>query len=463
MKKVLSILLVLLLALSTVACTAKMEAPATSQEAPAPAAGSTETTQTVEATTEEEPVTITFATSLYVEEPHQLAIDALIEAYKEVRPNVTIEIYGAGYADYWNNVTTEIMAGNEADITQLYSENIVTYHELRPEGVFEDLAPYMEGKGIEEKMTGQELCTFDGQTLGLSNYAYGTSGLFYRKSMLAEAGIDPESIKTWDDFYEASKKLTHGDQYAMGILTSSHAFVCSEWSRQLARVVSNGLYFADGETGPYTADRINVNSPANVWAAEQWQKYLLEDKLGKPAPDKKDSREYFWNGIAAFCHDGPWFIGMTEASYPEVMDDMGLIPNFAVEYEGVTYKPNPTNYVMVTCLSKNCENKDEAWAFMEWMTSEEAAAIVQDCGMIPSNKAFASSDEYVSTHELAGTFNSFLDSTYTTLISDPPIAQLNELTQIMVDATQAMFAAGEDCQTVLDKAAEDCKAVMNRE
>jgi len=460
MKKILSIILVLCLALSLVACGKSQEnTQSAGEDITETSAGTSKTTETSET---EKPVTITLATSLYVEEPHQAAIDKLIEAYKKIKPNVTVEIYGAGYADYWDNITTEIMAGNEADITHMYSENIATYHDLRPEGVFEDLTPYMKGKGLEEKMTGQELCTYKDQILALSNYAYGTTGLFYRKSMLEEAGIDPESIRTWDDFYEASKKLTHGNQYAMGILTSSHAFVVSEWCRQLARVVSGGLYFPNGESGPYTADRINVNSPENLWAAEQWQKYLLVDKLGKPAPDKKDAREYFWNGICAFCHDGPWFIGMTESSYPEVMDDMGLIPNFDVVYNGKTYKPNPTNYVVVSCLSKNCENKDEAWSFMEWMTTEEAAKIIQDCGMIPSNKEYASSEEYTSTHELAGIFNSFLDDRYTTLVSDPSIPQLGELNQIMIDACQEMFSGGKDCKTVLDKAAEKCKEVMNK-
>lgn len=407
-------------------------------------------------------VTLTFTTSVYVEEPHQVAIDKLVEAYKVIAPNVTIEIYGAGYADYWDNLTSEIMAGNEADIMQMYPSQIATYNALRAEGVFVPLDDSIAGKGYEEALVGQDECILDGQTLALSSYAYGTTGIFYRKSMLEAANINPADIQTWDDFVEASRKLSNGEQYAMGILTSSHTFVVSEWCRMLARPVSNGLYFPDGESGPYEADRINVNSPENVWAAKQWQNYLVTEKLGKDAPDKKDSREYFWNGICAFNHDGPWFIGMTEESYPELMEDIGLMPIPAVVYEGTTYKPNPTKYSLVAGISKNCENYEEALAFLEWMGSEDAAQYIQDCGMIPSNKAFSSSKEYASTHELAGVFNSFLDNNYTTLVADPAIPQLGELEKVMVDATQAMFAAGEDCQTALDQAATECKEIMER-
>lgn len=409
-----------------------------------------------------QPLTLTFATSLYVEEPHQRALDKLLEMYKQVAPHVTVEIYGAGYANYWDNMTTEVMAGNEADIMQMYPDNVATYQALRPEGTFVNLDPYFEGTQLKELLIGQDACVFDGQSLAISNYAYGTTGLFYRKSMLQEAGIDPASLVTWDDFKAASKLLTHDDQYAMGILTSSHAFVVSEWVRQLARIPSNGFYFPDGEAGPYTADRINVNSDAVKWAAKEWQDYLLVDKCGKPAPDKKDSREYFWHGVAAFNHDGPWFIGMTEAAYPELMEDIGLIPVPAVVYEGQTYKANPSNYPIVCSVSKNCENPQEAFDFLAWMATDEAQRVIADCGMIPANREFSSSDEYAKNHQLATIFNSFIGNQYGKLINDPPIAQLQALQQVMIDACQAIFAGGQDVSTVLDEAAEACKAVMNK-
>jgi ABC-type glycerol-3-phosphate transport system substrate-binding protein len=226
-----------------------------------------------------EPVTISFATSVYVEEPHQAAIDALIEAFNTAHPDIKVEVYGAGYADYWDNVTTEIMGGNEADIMQVYPENVASYNALREGGVFEDLSQYMGDKDYKTLLTGQDMCEFDGKTLALSNYAWGNTALFYRKSILEKVGIDPTTIKTWDDFVNASKILKENGIYGMGVVNSSHGFVVSEWARMLARQVSNGLYFPDGEKGPYTADNIQINNEANVWAAQQWQLGLAEQRL----------------------------------------------------------------------------------------------------------------------------------------------------------------------------------------
>ena len=103
----------------------------------------------------------------------------------------------------------------------------------------------------------------------------------------------------------------------------------------------------------------------------------------------------FWNGEVPFNMDGPWFVGMSKERDESLMDDIGIIPQFDVAYEGETYKPNPTNYPLVTMISKNCEHPDEAYAFLEWMTTDEAQALIADCGMIPSNTDYSTSDEYI--------------------------------------------------------------------
>jgi ABC-type glycerol-3-phosphate transport system substrate-binding protein len=406
-------------------------------------------------------VTITLATSVYVEDPHRKAMDALLEAYKKIAPNVTVEIYGAGWNNYWDNVTTEIMGNNEADIMQIYPENVATYHNLRQGGVFMDLKQFMGGENYTGKLTGQDMCEFNGEALALSNYAWGTTGLFYRKSILSANGIDPAGIKTWNDFVSASAKLKQKGIFGLGIITSSHSFVVSEWARMLGRVVSGGLYLPNGEKGPFTADTIQVNNAANVWAAGQWQDYLVKKEYGKTAPDAKDKREYFYNGLAAFCYDGPWFVGMISEYDAALMNDVGIIPAPAVEYNGTVHKPNPTMYPLVMALSKNCKFPKEAWAFINWMASDEAQRIVAPCGMIPASVQYSTSAEYKANYPASSLFAEFLSS-YAPQVADPFIPQQGELSQIMINAAQEMFASGKDCKTVLDQAAEKCKAVMTR-
>ena len=410
----------------------------------------------------EGPVRISFATSVYVEPPHQAVIDELIRTYGEKNPNVVIEVYGAGWSNFWDNMTTEILSNNEADIVQMYPPNIAQYHALRPEGTFWSMDERVRGTALETDLVGQEFSAYEGEYLALSNYAWGTTALFYRKSMLEAAGVDPGAIKSMEDFRQASLKLTEGDRTGFGVVVSSHSFVVSEWARFLARAASGGLYFPN-EAGPYTAARINVDDPANVWAAEWWQQMLLSDRSALAMKNKKPIRELFWNGKMAFNLDGPWFIGMTEVRDPSLFDDIGLIPQPYVEYGGTLHRPNPTMYPLVAAISNNSKHKEEAWDFLEWMASPEAQEIIAKCGMIPNSRSYVRDSDYESGYPFAYRFFDFIENDYDPLVADPSIPQIGELQQVMIEATQLIFSSlDESPEAVLQDAAEKMKAIMNR-
>lgn len=403
----------------------------------------------------EEEVNLVITTSLYVEEAHQAALDALIAAYKQVKPNVTITVYGADYTQYWDNLTTEIIAGTEPDIMQMYQDNVSRYDSLRLGGTFLDLTPYIEGTDLE-KLTSQEYCKVGDQYKAISSYAASTSAIFYRKSLLEAAGIDPESIKTMDDLREACIKLTDDTHCGMSIVCASHSFTANEWARMIARPISGGVYFTGNEgvdTG-YTAENINANSPANVWAAEFWTKLILEDKCVRLTNTKGAGRELFWNGEVAFNHDGSWFVGMTEARDPELMNDMGIIPVPQVVYNGETYKANPTLYAVVSCVSSASKHPQEAIDFLTWMASPDGQAVLEVSGMVPSNSQYCIDSNYAERNPLNYQIAEYQNSVYAdVLVSDPAIPEQAELQNILVDACQEIFTGAVSAQEGLDQAA----------
>ena len=417
-----------------------------------------------------EKITLTFETSVYVEAPHKKAIDLLVKAYNEAHPNVNIVVHGADYENFWDKLATEVIAGTQGDIVQVYPENIATYNSLVSDGAFLNLDPYIKGKDLETKLVGQELTKLNGSYYAISNYAWGTTGIFYRKSLFEKAGINPDNIKTLDDFKAAAEKLgadTNNDgkidQYGFASVVGSHPFVASEWYRLVARPVSNGIYFPDGESGPYTADRINVNSEANVWAAQWWQDFIANEKITPPGTrDKKVGREMFWDGKAAMNMDGPWFIGMTRERDAKLLEDLGLMPQPAIVYEGKTYKPNPTMYPLVAMISKKAKHPEEAWKFLEWMASPEAQKLIAVSGMIPSNKDYIATDDYKKENALAFKFFDFMEKYYAPAVMDPPIPQQGQLSQIMVEAAQDMFVGRKDVKTVMEQAEKNMKNAMNK-
>ncbi|MCS7458567.1 sugar ABC transporter substrate-binding protein [Paenibacillus doosanensis] len=417
----------------------------------------------------EKTVTLTFETSLYAEAPHKKAIDTLISMYNEKNPNVKITVHGADYENFWDKLTTEIIAGTQGDIVQVYPENIATYHSLVDGGAFVNLDSYIKGKDLEKKLVGQELSKVDGSYYAISNYAWGNTGIFYRKSLFEKAGIDPGSVRTLEDFKNAATKLgvdTNGDgkldQYGFASVVGSHPFVASEWYRLVARPVSGGIFFPDGEAGPYTADRIHVNSEANVWAAAWWQDLMNNPQATPPGTrDKKVGREMFWNGQAAMNMDGPWFIGMTKERDAKLMDDLGLLPQPVVQYKGKDYKPNPHTNPSVAMISKKSKHVEEAWKFLEWMTSPEAQQVIAGSGMIPSNKDYVATDAYKKDNPLAVQFMEFLNDRYAPAVMDPPIPEQGSLSQIIVNTAQDIFVGKKDPKASLDEAAKKMKEALN--
>ncbi|WP_010272745.1 ABC transporter substrate-binding protein [Paenibacillus senegalensis] len=410
-----------------------------------------------------EQITLTFETSLYAETPHKRAIDALVQRYSEINPDVRIVIHGADYENFWDKLTTEVIAGTQGDIVQMYPENLATYHSLAEGGAFLNLDQYIKGTDLETDLIGQELSTIDGSYYAISNYAWGSTGIFYRKSMFEEAGINAEDIRTLDDLKEAAIQLGGDGKYGFASVVGSHPFVASEWYRLVARPISGGIYFGDGEEGPYTAERINVNHPANVFAAAWWQEFLSDSNITPQGTrDKKVGREMFWDGTAAMNMDGPWFIGMTRERDESLLDDLGLIPQPTVVYEGTEYKPNPHNNPSIAVISQKTKHPEEAWEFLKWMASPEAQELISVSGMIPSNRNYIETDEYKENNAMAYQFYEYNEGQYDPAVMDPPIPEQGQLSQIIVNAAQDLFIGMQDAQTVLDDAAEKMKEVMSR-
>jgi len=411
-------------------------------------------------------VRLTVEMSVYVEAPHKKAFDLLKEAYEAKNPNVEIVYYGSPYDAFWDKLTTEIVAGTEADIVQLQNggTKYATYASLRTgeTGPFLNLDPYIKGKDLENKLIGQKDLVYNDHYIGISNYAVGMRAVYYRKSMFEEAGIDPDSIITNEDFLEAAKALTKKKddgtmQYGFGAVISTHSFVFDEMKTFICRPI--GATYTPLNQPPYDADNIIVGNDAWNYAFKWWQDMIFVEKVVAPGSyDKADERDLFWNGTVAMNIDGPWFVGMTKEYSEELLDDLGVIASPDIIYNGKQYPFHKEIYGITHLVSSNCENPEEAVDFLLWMTTPEAQALVAECGMIPANVDYSTSDDYYAAWPWNAKLAALTEERYYFPASlDPNIPEAGEISRIMVDAAQAAFINGDDVTTTLDDAAEQIK------
>ena len=145
---------------------------------------------------------------------NQLLQPALDELNRR-HPDMNIQIE---YADFPYNVTRNrildrLSGGDSVDIV---SVDQIWLGEFAEKGLLKNLTGEFEEWGRISDLYEANLdgCVYNNTIYGLWLWT-DTRGIWYWKDMLQEAGVDPESLKTWDGYISAAVKLKDffGDRY----------------------------------------------------------------------------------------------------------------------------------------------------------------------------------------------------------------------------------------------------------
>ncbi len=143
--------------------------------------------------------------------PFTAYVKELIEAYKKVRPNVTINPTVTSSADINQKLTVALATGTGPDIM----DNDASFYELYySKGVLEPLNLDVFGVKSYAELAdtytpgGLDAATFDGKVYALP-YQGNSMSLFINNKAFAAAGLDPvkDAPKTWDDMKALGPKL----------------------------------------------------------------------------------------------------------------------------------------------------------------------------------------------------------------------------------------------------------------
>ena len=139
-------------------------------------------------------------------------LNQLIEQFEDENPGVMIEVE----PQVWQQMSDKFLAahqtGTAPDVIWLHSTRVVDAIDL---GALANLDELFVKDWSEE-----EIADIDGPfwQLGSTEDAHyhivhsrSAVGNFYRKDLFDAAGIDPESVTTWDTFIDAAKTLTEKD------------------------------------------------------------------------------------------------------------------------------------------------------------------------------------------------------------------------------------------------------------
>ena len=233
------------------------------------------------------------------------AINKLIDIFSQKYPDVAIvaaPITGGAGFKMLATIKSLVTAGESPDAFQMHAG-----YEARPffdAGLLSSIDYIWESDQLETKIPKviQDMNTFDGHYYSIPVDVHRSNLIWYNKSVLDKNKIDPEKIKTWDDFFAATEKLRkNGMKYPIQMgetWTVSHVFE--------SIVASRGInVYEDWVNGKL----LSKNDSELTKAAEILDTYLSYANKDSAGLSWDDAIQRVIKGEGAFSVMGDWASG----------------------------------------------------------------------------------------------------------------------------------------------------------
>ena len=305
-----------------------------------------------------EPVTLNYLTFSAAPD-HLKDLDALIQAYEKLHPNITIKVETAPFADYFTKLQTEIAGGTAPDVFELNYENFVTY---AAKGVLLDLTSQSKAdpnfKADIYYPRAYNAFNLNGLQLGLPA-SFSTVVLFYNKDLFDKAGVAyPTATWTWTDAAAAAQKLTNSSAGVWGLYSPIQFW---EFYKKAAQ--NNCQFFsADKKT-------VTVDAPDCVAALQTMVDFVGKDKVMPSDADLGGvaDGDLFKSGKLAMDVTGIWmFSAFKDASFKwDIQVEPGM------KQQATHFFANDVSVFAAT------KHPQEAWQWAQFFTSSPDVAAVR--------------------------------------------------------------------------------------
>ncbi|HZK27506.1 MAG TPA: sugar ABC transporter substrate-binding protein [Thermoclostridium sp.] len=360
---------------------------------------------------------------------------ALVDAYKKVKPNVTIEHTDLGSADYGTVLATDLSgSGSKFDIATI--KDVPGYATLVQKNTLEPLDSYISAAGIDLSDFGgiTDQVIVDGKLYELP-FRSDFWLMFYNKDLFDDAGLPyPTNDMTFEEYDALARKVAdttfgsevYGAHYhtwrsavqLFGVLDGKNSILNSEYSffEPYYDLVLNQM--KDGIAMSYT----DLSTEGLHYSAA------------------------FSNGNVAMLNMGSWYIATLMSSLKSGEYDSELCGNWGLakypHAEGVEAGSTLGTITGLSVTSASA-NKQEAFDFVNWVSGPEGAAIMAQTGNFPalSNDAINSIIAGLDGFPQDGTSKDALE--VSNLYLEVPYAEKVSEINAILDTYHTMIMSGE--------------------
>ena len=379
--------------------------------------------------------------------------NTVLPAFEEEYPNVDVNIEKIGNEQIYDKLTAGLAAGGSGlpDVTQIAVNKLPTFVSQFPDG-FTDLSALGFDKHVGDfpESTIEAVKNKDGKVIAFPR-DLGPVAVFYRVDIFEEAGVDPTTIETWDDYIEAGKSIKE----KTGVQMIGNRIGDQD---DILRIMlqQQGKYYFDAD------GNIDVDSVEMERALEMIQK-MNEAGILANTSNWDGQVAAMKNGKVATNPDAVWWSGTMLDQMPELSGKWGTFPLPVFKEGGVHAADNGGSSLTVLSASKN---KAAAYVFAEFAAANKDNQLkgLETFGLFPAYKPvyeepyFNQEQEYFNNQPV---FKNFAE-----VVEEIPPVNFTESNlvarQIATDQLSALVLEGIDPKTSIENMKEQLVQQTNR-
>jgi multiple sugar transport system substrate-binding protein len=311
-------------------------------------------------------------------------ISKTVAGFEKENPTIKVKVVNAGTNNKeYTALTNAVNAGSGApDIAQLDFNAVPQY---AYSGALEDLGQFGGDKIVKQFTTGAQAgVTIGGKVYGVP-MGTGPMALFYNKAVFDKAGVT-EAPKTWNEYYEAAKKI-----HALG----AQNYITSDSGD--AGFALSMIWLAGGSPFKVSGKKVDINlttDPGVKKFTDFWQKMIDAGLIDtKTAGWSDDWFRGLSNGSLSSLMTGAWMPITLKTSAKQASGDFRVATMPTPDGSAV----NSENGGGALAVIKGSKNAQAAYKFAKYVGIGGGNKTFTEGGSFPPDTATLNSKAFTST------------------------------------------------------------------
>lgn len=320
-----------------------------------------------------EKVSFEFSTCWWLEPGRKEWWTSVVERFEKKYPNITVKPVPIPYREYNDKMKILFAAGRAPDFLFMMNRTLRLWQSM---GWLEPLDKYIDFDELLPELAApdaQLLAQIDGQMYGVFAEFCPYAGLIYNRKIFQDAGLTVPTNPR--DFLNTAEKLTRAPEM--------YGFISANRPANPSYLMQHAMITVHGFGGRILKAGKFALTDSDFIEGVEYYKKLYDSGIMPREMDYTTQRKMFWNGKAAMCMDGGYFVPWAQGANPEIGKQLDVAP---LPFRS---KLNPADLTLFGIWSKSSpEKKEAAVKFLKfYMTPEIQAEWIRMCGYPVTMKA----------------------------------------------------------------------------